>query len=142
VCKSFYLATLDISQKRIISYHANKDKVTGTPAASKTGKHTKHKMSDADIKAVREHISSFPRVESHYCRAKSQKEYLEAGLNISRMYNLFVDQRANACENVKDTATYTETVSKQTYPNIFNESFNIAFHRQAVTGGGGRGHSF
>ena len=85
--------------------------------------------SDADIKAVREHISSFPRVESHYCRAQSQKEYLEDGLNISRMYNLFVDQRANACENVNDTATYTETVSKQMYTNIFNESFNIAFHK-------------
>ena len=86
VCKSFYLATLDISQNRIISYHANKDKVTGTPPASKRGKHTKHNMSDADIKAVREHISSFPRVESHYRRAQSQKEYLEDGLNLSLIH--------------------------------------------------------
>jgi len=69
-------------------------------------------MSDTHIKSVTEHISSFPRVESHYRRANSQKEYLEDGLNISRMYNLFVDQRANACENVNNIATLHGTCLK------------------------------
>lgn len=41
------------------------------------------------IQLVKEHIDSFPRIESHYCRRDSQKQYLLPDLNISKMYRLY-----------------------------------------------------
>lgn len=43
------------------------------------------------IQFVKEHIDSFPRIESHYCRRDSQKQYLSPELNISKMYRLYND---------------------------------------------------
>ena len=38
---------------------------------------------------IREHILSFPRVESHYCRKSRGKEYLPANLSLPKMYALY-----------------------------------------------------
>jgi hypothetical protein len=126
VCKSFYLKTLDISQKRIASYFATCNEATGTPRPSRQGKHVKKRIADIDRQAVRDHINSFPRVESHYCRAWTLKQYLEPGLTISRMYELFCEKRA--AENPDSEAQYIETVKKHFYAEIFNIEFNIGFH--------------
>ena len=42
-------------------------------------------MSEANRQSEIDHINSFPVVNSHYCRAKTNNKYVEAGLNI---YNL------------------------------------------------------
>jgi hypothetical protein len=76
-----------------------------------------------------QHIQSFPRVESHYCRARTSKEYLEDGLNLSRMYELFLQQRQRAAkDDTVNVGTFKEPVSKAMYSHIFNTEFNIAFH--------------
>ena len=46
---------------------------------------------EADLQKVRQHINSFDRIESHYCRKQSQKEYLAGSLNISKMYSLYCE---------------------------------------------------
>ena len=125
VCKFFYLKTLDISQKQIMTYYLTRNQQTGTPRPSKQGKHTKKRISETHRQAVRDHIGSFPRVESHYCRARTQKEYLEPGLSVARMYELFCEKRASECECDAD---YIEPVKHSLYTEIFNTEFNIAFH--------------
>lgn len=38
---------------------------------------------------VRQHINSFPRVEAHYCRKDTKKEYLDSELSLAEMYMLY-----------------------------------------------------
>ena len=116
VCKEFYLSTIDISQRRIEWYH---DKAARNEFMDKRGKHTKPITPDDAKTFVREHIESFPRMPSHYCRASSSKEYLAADLNLTKMYNLYVE-RCSEKEMIP--------VKSYIYRNIFNTEFNIGFH--------------
>jgi hypothetical protein len=76
VCKPFYLGTLNISQKVIYGVHQRKDVVTGVPSSDKRGRHGKHnKVTEERKNFVRNHIKSFPVVESHYCRSDTKRKY-------------------------------------------------------------------
>ncbi|XP_039297731.1 uncharacterized protein LOC120354498 [Nilaparvata lugens] len=77
------------------------------------------KKSDDIRKSVIEHINSFPRVPSHYCRKDSKKEYLTSDLNISKMYQMYL-------ENCKSNNIIPEKESF--YRNILTKEFNIGFH--------------
>lgn len=68
-------------------------------------------------KAVCEHINLFPVVESHYCRADSDRKYLEVRLSIAEMYRLFKE------ENPRNA----EIISMSMYSKIFRENFNYYF---------------
>nr|CAH7719518.1 unnamed protein product [Callosobruchus chinensis] len=63
-------------------------------------------------KTVKRHIDLFPRIESHYCRRDSKKEYLSPELNISVMYRLYIE----FCE-----ANNLSPVSRFVYQAIFHE---------------------
>ena len=119
VCKNIYLSTLAVS---ITSYnvHDKKDKVSGILKADGRGKHNKHhRVTEEQREDVIAHINSFPVVDSHYCRAKTNKKYLEAGLAIEKRYDLY----KQTCEKEKNTY-----VKSSYYRYIFNTSFNINFH--------------
>ena len=109
VCKSYYLSTLDISNQRITTYYSTRNQITGTPSESKQGRHVKKKISEEHRFAIRAHINSFPRVDSHYCRANSNRQYLDPFLSVARMYELFCDRRLE--ENAHNPL-YTEPVKK------------------------------
>ena len=111
VCKLYYLGTLCISQKIVYRVHGKKNKITGTPQSDRRGKHAKRVTSEATIQCIKDHIQSFPAVESHYCRAKSGKLYLESSLNITKMYELYVE---------KCNAEASAPVKCHIYRNIFN----------------------
>ena len=83
VCKRFYLTTLDINHKRVETYHTSKHQFTGTPVHLKWGEAANNKVPEEIKNGVREHIRSIPRVESHYCRANTNKEYLPSLYNPS-----------------------------------------------------------
>lgn len=89
VCKKFYLGTLDISQKRVANYHK---KAAQNVFIDRRGVHTKRSIPEETKAYIREHINSFPRMPSHYCRSNTKKEYLEAELTLARMYNLYVEK--------------------------------------------------
>ncbi|CAG9860870.1 unnamed protein product [Phyllotreta striolata] len=119
VCKAFYTGTLCISQKPIYTVHGNKT-LTNTLRESKQGKHQKRVTSPEDSDFVKLHINMIPRVESHYCRKKSNKEYFESEMSIKKLYELYL-------EYAKD---HEKTpVSFCVYRKIFCNSFNIAFHK-------------
>ena len=83
------------------------------------GKHMKHCISADKFMEVRNHIESFPTVNSHYCRAKTNKQYVESHLNQLKMYDLYVE---NCRKENKDP------ISLSYYRNVFNTDFNTGFH--------------
>lgn len=91
VCKPYWLGTFAISQKPVYDTHNKKNIVTGMRTKNRTEKSVK-RIDEAKVKDVKDHITSFPTVESHYCRANSSKQYLDSNLNIAKMYQLYKDK--------------------------------------------------
>ena len=89
------------------------------------GKHTNRpaKISDAMKNSIRSHIESFPVMEFHFCRKRSQKKYLEEGLNISLMYILYKTDMMK-----KGLFAEQELVSEQSYRKIFCDEYNYIFY--------------
>jgi hypothetical protein len=105
-CKTFYLTTLDISAKRIEYFYSREEGFD-----DQRGKHSKNKVSEKERERIRQHIRSFPRIPSHYCRSSTTKEFLEATLSVSKMYNLYVLE----CEE-----NHINPVKESMYRKIFN----------------------
>ena len=76
VCQNFFLKTLDIGRKTV-SYTIER-KIHGTfGGKDRRGRHEpSSKVTEDRIKFVREHINSFPRMDSHYTRKNTSKQYL------------------------------------------------------------------
>ena len=97
-----------------------KDKISGTLKQDGRGKHGKHsKVTDEQRNDIMNHINSFPVMESHYCRAKTNKKYLQSDLKIEKMYDLY---------KVKCAEVEKVPVKSAYYRYIFNTCFNIDFH--------------
>lgn len=93
-----------------------KSSETGLPKSPLKGKNQIKVISNDAKDEIRNHIKSFPVVESHYCRASSRKTYLESNLNLTKMYALYVES--------------VERPQKiHVYRKIFDYEFNIAFHK-------------
>lgn len=117
VCKEFFLGTLNISSRRIYYHFSKVNNVsTGLPRSPLKGKNTKKVISPERKEEVRQHISSFPLVESHYCRSTTNKLYLESSLSLAQMYRLY-------CLNVENPVKF------HIYSKIFNSEYNYAFHK-------------
>ena len=118
VCKTFFLHTLNVSDKTVTTA-LNKLSASGTVCWDKRGKHMNRKKVPAAIRSsVRDHIMMFPKVESHYCRANSSRQYLESGLSVALMYDLYVQHQKEKGE---------EYASNCTYRKIFKSDFNLSF---------------
>ena len=116
VCKTFFLKTLDISDTMVFHALENSEHhVAKSPPVKKAY----NKTPDSAVRKVKDHINSFNRVPSHYCRKDSKKEYLEQGLNIRQMYSMYLAECA---------AKEFVPVAEHIYRNIFNNDFNLAFH--------------
>ncbi|KAJ4431178.1 hypothetical protein ANN_19775 [Periplaneta americana] len=119
VCKKFFLGTLNIGEKTVITA---KKKEAGGPSFVTDDRRGRHipanKTNDQAAEGVREHINLFPRVESHYCRKSSTKQFLNADLNIQKMYRLY-----------KTWSAEKENVKENVYRRIFTTEFNLYFHR-------------
>ena len=118
VCQRFYTSTLVISKSRIATFFQTRDK-HGNP-----GERTRHEpwnKTPSDLKNLaREHIASIPRVKSHYVRATSNRDYVDATLNITKLYKLYKEWCATRG---------VETVSEYVYSDIINNETNLAFHK-------------
>ncbi|KAG5876383.1 hypothetical protein JTB14_022653 [Gonioctena quinquepunctata] len=121
VCKKFFLGTLGISE-RTMRTALKKVNASGTVELDKRGGRQSQEVKKRDFtihEAIEKHINEFPKIESHYCRAKSTREYLHPDLTISKMYSLFLEEQ-NKVNGKK--------LSKTTYQNIFR-SKNLSFHK-------------
>jgi len=83
VCKTFFLNTLNVSNKLI---HYNTTKIRnehGVNRLDQCGRQESQNKTKADKRQeVMDHINSFPCMDSHYCHSQSQRKYLEPSLNV------------------------------------------------------------
>ena len=89
------------------------------PQRVKWGKSANNVVPQEIKEGIRVHINSIPRVESHYCRATTNKEYVAPGLSISLLYEKYVEK----CNETGRTPGKIHL-----YRQIFNSEFNVAFH--------------
>ncbi|XP_055704089.1 uncharacterized protein LOC129802363 [Phlebotomus papatasi] len=117
VCKKFFLNTLNISSTKVYYYFENTQTPEGVPDNVKRRRNRGPNYLETDLACVREHIASFPCIESHYCRADSSKKYLESHLNVSKMYRLFRQKYPDS------------KITEKVYRNVFQFNFNLSFHK-------------
>ena len=119
VCKNMFLATLCVG-KKTVEYNLQKRKGRQIPLQDQRGRSKSTcAASDDDIAFINSHIDSFPRVESHYCRKSSGREYLGIDLNISKMYNLYRGKCQDSQRHPLCMSVYRAQFKK----------FNLAFHK-------------
>lgn len=123
VCRKFFLKTLDVSEKLVRLALQEKTPEGGYGGEDSRGKCRKRDPEFEEKKRqVREHIASYPAVESHYVRKDSKRKFLEAGLNIAKMYDHYVEKCGLEAPAVNPVSNYV-------FREIFNKEFNLAFHR-------------
>lgn len=120
VCKKFFKSTLGITDRPIRTVIKKKTLFTGGMITEDLrGRHDKHYRIDDTIKnEIREHINSIPRIESHYRRSDSNRQFIDGGKSLAELHRDYV----NVCEEKgQPYANYLM------YSRIFNYEFNISF---------------
>ncbi|XP_055956008.1 uncharacterized protein LOC130012334 [Patella vulgata] len=82
------------------------------------GKHPKRVIPEDRKQSVHDHIMSIPRVESHYCRSTTRKEYFETTINLKILYEMYK-------EYCNDRTIVP--VQEHMYRHIYNYEYNIEF---------------
>ncbi|XP_052755623.1 uncharacterized protein LOC128202420 [Galleria mellonella] len=120
VCKTFFIKTLDISDRVIRTVRSKIDE-HGILAQDLRGQHNNHARVDKQLlNDIKEFIDSIPRIESHYIRQYSTREYIDGGKTIS---DLFRDFKVAQNENNKAAGRYC------TFYKVFTQDYNISFFR-------------
>lgn len=118
VCKRFFMNTLGISDRPIRTV-LKKTNEMGFLEPEKRGKHDKHYQVDGRIKqSVRDFINGIPRMESHYLRAQTSREYIEGGRSLADLHRDYKKQQDEKGESHANLVMFSK---------LFNEEFNISF---------------
>lgn len=116
--KSFFLGTLAISEKVLRTAISKLSDVGMVELDKRGGRVETNQIRDKDIRQlVDSHIERFPRIESHFCRQNTDREYLCSDLTLTKMHRMF-------CKEQSDDRT---SVSFTYYSKIFKEK-NLSFH--------------
>ncbi|CAH1106879.1 unnamed protein product [Psylliodes chrysocephalus] len=97
VCKTFFRNTLDITDRMIRSVSSKLDE-NGFLKEKNRGKHDSHPQLNEDlVQAIKNHINSIPRMESHYVRANTEhmcsgRDHMNQCLN-----SIFTNQVGTLC---------------------------------------------
>ncbi|CAG9766085.1 unnamed protein product [Ceutorhynchus assimilis] len=119
VCRKMFISTLDVGEK-VLRNAVKKVQSTGVLEKEKRG--GRDKISALKDRAVRDsiinHINKFPRVESHYCRKDSSREYLHGDLSLRKMYDMFIEELQS-----------TESKPSFSLYRFIFKKMNLSFHR-------------
>lgn len=119
VCKKMFLSTLGISEKVMRTSLAKVRQTGVVEKDQRGGRPINLKNKDEAVKnLILEHIKQFPRMESHYCRQSSTREYLHADLTVKKMYDMFISEQGGEKNN---------QISYSLYLNVF-KSLRLSFH--------------
>lgn len=113
VCKKAFLKTLKIDASRVNLALRKQccDEYTDERGMSSGGQNA---MSFAQRTAVIDHIESFPKYVSHYCRKVTNAKFLSSDLSLTKMYELY-------------KTSHEEAISFSSYQRIFYNNFNLRF---------------
>lgn len=89
ICKTAFLKTLQMSQNRIDV--ALKKSINNMEIVDERGPKSggKNKCTNEQVLTVEQHINSFPKYVSHYCRNETNSKFLNPNLNLTKMYDLY-----------------------------------------------------
>lgn len=124
VCKKFFLTTLSISEKMI--RNAVQKCLENSAGLVETNQVSNHKLDDMAVGLVREHITLFPKIDSHYSRNKSDRQYLNPQLSITAMYKLYKEW----C--IEKQVEKKHIVKEHKYREIFSTEFNLHFKPPSI----------
>lgn len=125
VCKLFFKNTFDITERMIRTVIAKSDE-KGFVDHDNRGKHTHHNQIDPELlEDIKKHINSIPRIESHYLRANTSREFIDGGKTIT---DLFRDFEQAQLEKNKNAGNYSY------YNYVFNNQFNLGFFQPKKDG--------
>lgn len=121
VCKLFFMNTLDINHRIIRTVIKKKAELPSNILTEDLrGKHNNHAHVEEAIKdKMRQHISSIPKIPSHYCRADTTREYIDGSKNVSQIYRDYVYD----CQ--RNNETHGNYVM---FHRIFTKEFNLGFY--------------
>lgn len=118
VCKTFFKPTLDLNN-RVIKTALSKKTELGVIEGELRGKHGNQPTIDPQIKqSVLDFINTIPRIESHYLRAQTTREFISSDKCLADLYQ---DYKSTLENNGLPFATVS------TFNRIFNTDFNISF---------------
>lgn len=119
-----FLRTLSISEK-VIGNISKKLNISPVIPNDQRGKHLNRPLAiQREVKdCIKEHISLFPAIESHYTRENTQKMYLDSNLSISKMHRFYLDWVKGKTVCVK-----AQNATLRQYTDIFN-TFNLSFFK-------------
>lgn len=101
VCKTFLINTLGITERTIRTVIQAKVSGTGIAPSDERGKHNnQNKIPEEILNSIRNHINSIPRIESHYIRKDTSREYIDGGLTIAEMHRHYSAERSAANKSV------------------------------------------
>jgi len=72
---------------------------------------------------MKQHIESYPTMDSHYCRASSSRKYLDSRLTIKKMYEQFGEYFKQHVTDEGDK----KIPSQKAYRDCFCTEFNLSF---------------
>jgi len=125
VCKVMFLKTIGISEK-IVNNMGKKLAISPVLISDQRGTHRNrpHAIPREVTDCIKQHISMFPVVDSHYTRQNTQKQYLESDLSIAKMYRFYQEWVKEESINVM-----AQNATLRQYTDIFNNSFNLSFFK-------------
>ena len=126
VCMEAFIALHGIGKTRLKRI---RKPTTTAPLVDMRGHHDHHPTLPLEIK-IKQHISSFPKRESHYSRSEiKHREYLDERLNVKRMWLLYLHQKEpeQRLLYTTDKKSMKPVVKYKYYLNVFNKEFNLSF---------------
>jgi hypothetical protein len=120
VCKNFFLTLFGIKSKRVFSLQ-NKV-LAGSALVSRRGKHDNrpHKINPEVWIVLRQFVECIPHKESHHSTRTSRKYFENPDLNLSKLYESFLDHyNAVSGEELK--------LAFSTFERYYNRHFEFSF---------------
>lgn len=121
MCKTFLKSTLDVSDRMIFTIQ-RKQNENDFSQSDLRGRHQSHRKLSLELKGtIKQHIESIPKIESHYVRASTSREYIDGSKTIKDLFN---DFKINREKKIKKLA-HTFHITKYLQQNIIFRSFNL-----------------
>jgi len=124
VCQTMFLTTLDISERKVYTANERLKKKGATISPLKQGTQPKVNPEKEEklIASIDKHIGLFEVTPSHFCRKARKRQYLETGLSINKMYQMY--QQWMKTENPTDPVA-----SPRKYRDRFVAAYNFGFFK-------------